>query len=90
MNDDFSSYPLNFCCSGHTYCKLKTAADPMRHLCPICMKGVHVICGVPNTDFENGKVGICYLTIYMKCHVPEKISDKYAPNQGNSETISEK
>ena len=54
------------------------------------MKGVHVICGVRNPDFENRKVGICYLTICMKCHAPEKICDKYAPSRGNSKTVSEK
>jgi len=34
---------LRFCCSGYEYCKRKCIADPKKHLCPICKKGVHVI-----------------------------------------------
>ena len=54
-NDKFSSHPLNFCCSDHVNCKLKTTADPMKRLCLSSMKGVHVTCGSPNPDFEKGK-----------------------------------
>jgi len=58
-----------FCCSGFHHCILKTSADPKIHSCPVCKKGVHAICGVENPDFKNGKVGTCFSTICMKCHL---------------------
>ena len=58
-----------FCCSGYDHCKLKKCADPKIHACPICMKGVHSICGVVNPDFANDKVGFRFSTICMKCHI---------------------
>ena len=50
--------PCNYCCSGIEYCIVKKPADEMKHVCPLCSKVVHAVCGVVNPDFENDKVGI--------------------------------
>ena len=57
------------CCSGYEHCKLKCIADPNKHSCPVCKKGVHPICGVVNPEFESEKVGFRYSKICMKCHI---------------------
>jgi len=64
----FELQSINFCCSGLQHCKMKTPADPSKHLCPICLKPVHVICGVLNPDFQKDIVSFKYSTICMKCH----------------------
>ena len=66
-NSTLSQELQPFCCSGQQYCIVKNIPDPNIHTCPICHKAVHAVCGQPNPDFENGKVGFKYSTICMSC-----------------------
>ena len=67
----------NYCCSGIEHCIVNSFADPKKHTCPICKKGVHAICGVPNPDFQTNKVGIQFSTICMLCLKKDITQKKY-------------
>ena len=60
-----------FCCSGKEHCIVQKTADPKIHTCPICKKAVHAVCGIPNPDFINDKVGFKFSTICHLCANPK-------------------